>query len=315
LLFNLYMSELGRILAEHGEVSGVKFHIYADDVLLYISCSLKDLLRISALLSETIALVQTWMRENFLLLNPEKTHLILLHSKRASLPSPLPELNVCGKFVCFSTSGTIKWLGVKIDPHLDMDVFVQEKCRGCYGVLRMLRQVRASLTAYHTRLLCNALVISRLDYCSSLLASANKEAVTKLQRVVKLAARIISRRHRSDHISPVLRELKWPTAFEGRISMKLATLTYKSLRGCLPQYLQDEIKEYKPRRDLRSSSTTSTLLVLGSARTVCGRGAWGVAGPAVWNALPEDVREKNLKLSHFKNRLSNFVLNVEDEDR
>ena len=38
-LFNIYMADLANELELLGEAVGVKFHIYADDVLIYVECS------------------------------------------------------------------------------------------------------------------------------------------------------------------------------------------------------------------------------------------------------------------------------------
>jgi hypothetical protein len=304
------MSDLGRRLEQLGVECGVKFHMYADDVLLYISGSPDDISRTSDSLHSVVKHVETWMSDNFLQLNIEKTHLFLIHKQRTALPTPLPTLAVGGKALSFSTSGTLRWLGVHIDTHLSMNVFINDKCRSCYGVLRMLRQVRPSLLKFHARLLCNALVVSRIDYCISVLANLSKVELKKLQRVVKLAARIISGYRRYDHISPVLRELSWPISTEQRIKIKLAVLVFKALRGCLPKYLADEIHQYHPRRALRSSTANATQLVLGTASTSHGRRAWRATAPATWNSLPEGVREAGINFPTFMNRLTSYVLNI-----
>ena len=176
-------------------------------------------------------------------------------------------------------------------------------------MLRMLRHMRPSLPRFHVRLLCNALVISCVDYCSSLLASLGKADQEKIQRVVKFAARVISGCKRYDHITPILRELSWPTSIEQRIKIKLSVLVFKALHGLLPTHLATDIQQYEPKRTLRSSSSNSTLLVLGSARTKCGRGDWRVAAPSTWNSLPDEVRERDIKYPQFVAKLKLQVLN------
>ena len=56
-----------------------------------------------------------------------------------------------------------------------------------------------------------------------------------------------------DHITPVLQKLHWlPVRY--RIMYKILILTYKCIHGLAPLYLQELIQEYKPIRNLRSSS-------------------------------------------------------------
>jgi len=162
-----------------------------------------------------------------------------------------------------------------------------------------MRQVRRCLDRRSAVFLCNALIISRLDYCNSVLSTSPKTLSDRLQRVMNLAARIIVCAGRTIHITPVLRELCW-LPVEKRVRMKIAVLTSKCLRGNAPRYLQSHITVYAPSRDLRSSSDSAVSLVLGTARKTIGRGAWEVASPCVWNSLPSSLRETCMTQSKFQ---------------
>ena len=91
--------------------------------------------------------------------------------------------------------------------------------------------------------------------------------IAKLQRIQNSAARLVTRTCFHDHITPVLQKLHWlPVRY--RIMYKILILTYKCIHGLAPLYLQELIQEYKPTRNLRSSSklnlisaTVSTLMV------------------------------------------------------
>jgi len=50
------------------------------------------------------------------------------------------------------------------------------------------------------------LIVSRLDYCNSLLEGCSKHLVDKLQRVLNSAAPVIFRGERREHVTPLLRE-------------------------------------------------------------------------------------------------------------
>ena len=54
-----------------------------------------------------------------------------------------------------------------------------------------------------------ALVISRLDYCNTLLCGLPSILIKMLQRVQNVAARLIAKTGRRDHISPILFKLHW----------------------------------------------------------------------------------------------------------
>ena len=62
----------------------------------------------------------------------------------------------------------------------------------------------------HTPLtILNALVFGELLYCSNVWGNTKKSNVCKLQSIENFAARIATSPHKYDHITPVLRELKW----------------------------------------------------------------------------------------------------------
>uniref|UniRef100_A0A4W3HD14 Reverse transcriptase domain-containing protein n=1 Tax=Callorhinchus milii TaxID=7868 RepID=A0A4W3HD14_CALMI len=73
LLFNIYMLSLGDIIRRHG----VNFHMYKDDTQLYLSASILDS-RTTAVLTECLSDIKSWMRANFLQLNVNKTKALLM---------------------------------------------------------------------------------------------------------------------------------------------------------------------------------------------------------------------------------------------
>ena len=55
----------------------------------------------------------------------------------------------------------------------------------------------------------NSLVFSRLYYCSVVWSNTTDRNIRKLQGIQNFAARIISGTRKYDHITPVLKELRW----------------------------------------------------------------------------------------------------------
>jgi len=73
ILFTLYMLPLGNIIRKHS----INFYCYADDTQLYLSIKPEEtnqLTKMQACLKD----IKTWMTCNFLMLNSDKTEVILL---------------------------------------------------------------------------------------------------------------------------------------------------------------------------------------------------------------------------------------------
>jgi len=136
------------------------------------------------------------------------------------------------------------------------------------------------------------------------------------QYIADVAARLIFRLRRSDHITDALISLHWLRLPE-KIVFKVAVQTYRALHGDAPQYLRQftSVADIPSRQRLRSS-TSDDLCVPAVRLPTVGRRAFSVAGARVWNALPADVTSapslftfgKRLKLHLFPLSYPGLVL-------
>jgi hypothetical protein len=162
-----------------------------------------------------------------------------------------------------------------------------------------------------TRLLINAFVTSKLDYCNSLLYGIPSSQLKKLQFVQNAAARLITKTKKFDHITPALHELHWlPIA--KRIEFKLLVITYNIHHDLAPVYLAELVKSYEPTRNLRSK--TQLLLQRNPVNLCYGKRSFMNASPTLWNALLLEIRQcrtvtcfkKHLKTHLFNQAYNNF---------
>ena len=149
--------------------------------------------------------------------------------------------------------------------------------RTCFYHLRRLRSIRRSLRRDVTARLVSALVISRLDYCNSVLAHLPASTLAPLQRVINAAARMVADLGPRDHVTLALYELHWLPIAE-RIKFKLCLLVQHSINGRAPSYLTELV-------------------------------TFSVAAPSSWNSLPVDIRLiTDTKL--FKKKLKTYLFNL-----
>ena len=229
------------------------------------------------------------MTNNKLQLNDDKTEAILISTRQklSQLPPSL-SLQLCNTSIPISDSA--KNLGVHLDSTLSMQSFVTQTAKSCYYHLRRISLIRKHLSTEATTKLVICFIMSRIDYCNSLLSGVNVSYIQTLQGIQNNAARLVLKKKKADHISPLLSQLHWLPVSK-RIDYKLDTICYKCLDNKAPDYLTNLLNIYIPSRPLRSASDPLTFRIPRSKLSTFGPRAFSVSGPLAWNKLPLSVRQ------------------------
>ena len=227
-------------------------------------------------------------------------HIYLVSSGRKSVSTNLPNALSIGN-ASVPLSDSVKNLGVMFDCHLTMRSQVLNVVRAANFELGRISSIRHLLSQEATITLISAFVLSRLDYCNSLLSGCPQSLINQLQRVQNNAARLILKLPKRDHISHHLAALHW-LPVNARIQYKVSSLVYSTLRYNSPLYLSDLLSPYVPARTLRSSSDKSILCIPSNRTVTIGLKFFSYSAPKVWNSLPIHVRSSD-SISSFKSAL------------
>ena len=179
-----------------------------------------------------------------------------------------------------------------LDCELSLSGHVGRVSRSCFYQLRQLRQIRRTLNDNAARMLVNAFVISRIDYCNAIHLGTTSTQIGRIQRILNSSARLLLRLPKFAHISLATRNtLHWLPVSQ-RVRFKTILLVWNSLSGKAPSYLRDlciPLSSIQGRRQLRSSNQTLLHVPRCRTTTLQKRG-FAVAGPSTWNALPSGLR-------------------------
>ena len=204
-------------------------HLYADDTQLYIAfkmSSVSDMNQSKTKLINCIRDIDAWMLSNKLkLLNRDKSEVLVISSIYRPHPT-LSAVDICNETVLSSTSACN--IGVIVDQSLSMKPHVNTVCKSPFYHLHNIGFIRKYLTPNSAKIIVQALIVSKLYYCNSLLYGLPSYLIQKLQHIQNSAACLITQSPRFCHITPVLRDLHW-LPVHLCIEFKVLVITDKTL--------------------------------------------------------------------------------------
>ncbi len=256
LIFNLYVTDLQSCM------DNIKCHQYADDTTFYKHCKPVDLQSTVTELSAGMGKLEVWSREANLVINPEKTEVMLLSTSQLSKVHHLDiaNIDIAANNTSLKRVPTTKLLGSHIHEHLNWEE-------------------KKTLPFHIKKNLVQALVLSKLYYNDIVYYSLPDYMPKRLQRVQKAAAGFVLGRYASTE--DILLKLKWLPVKEQR-EWNLLKTTHKAIHNTnWPNYLKLNIFQHS--KCLRSSNG------LQLERPLISNTLQDQASH-VFNLLPEDVR-------------------------
>ena len=275
---------------------------YVDDTKLLMSFQAQDCEPTMAMMNDDLIKLRNWCFDNRLLLKTEKTKLIVPGNRQTVSKLEDFRLTLLGKEL--SPVDSVKDLGVVFDSKLSFNDHTTITVSSCMSALGQISRVKHVFRKNILVTIINSLVFSKLYYCSSVWSNTSASNIRKLQGVQNFAARIVSGTRKFDHVTPVLKNLRW-IPVKSHLYLRDAILAFKSMTGQVPIYLSSN---FISRGNISSRATrSSTQLNIPFFKTKSGQRTFYYRTVALWDAL-----KPHFKLSEsvtiFKLKMKAFLL-------
>ena len=222
-------------------------------------------------------------------MNVAKTDFILIGTSSALQRVSDFKLDFCESSL--EPSDNIKVLGVKIDQTLSWQKHVTEVLRRCYSILSSLNRFRRHFSAEALILIIQAHVFSQILYCLPVWGGACKNQISRVQKVINFAARVVTGTRRHEHITPTLSALQWPT-IEELIKERDCLKVFRALNNCdAPKALK---RMFHQRSDITTRVTRlacTNRLHLPKVRLSITQRSFPYRAATEWNRLPIETTQ------------------------
>ena len=219
LLFCIYINDLSRV------PQASELESFVDDSKIFMSFPIEDIASGKTKIEEDLKLVAAWFFENKLLINPEKTKLLLIGTRQL-LGKLLEETTITFLGEEITPTTNAKDLGLTLDSYLTYDYHIKNVVSSCMAKLCQINRVKDSFDRDSLRLIINALLMSKLYYCSTVWSNTSATNIKKLRAVQNFACRILTNTGRYDHVTPALRAIRW-LPVEEHLKYRETLITYK----------------------------------------------------------------------------------------
>ena len=105
-----------------------------------------------------------------------------------------------------------------------------------YHLLWNIHKIRGKLDFVSAKTITQAFILSKVDYCNSLLLGTVSYQLDKLQCIQNMACQVVLKLKKYDRVTEPMSTLYWLCIHKG-IQYKVASIMLNCLKGNAPQYL------------------------------------------------------------------------------
>jgi Reverse transcriptase (RNA-dependent DNA polymerase) len=270
LLFSLFINDISNaILFSH-------YHIYADDVQIYLSGSEENLGNVVDQINTDLTSILDWATRNGLCLNSQKTQAMAIYRFK---PPLLPSIKVGDTIIPYSTK--VKNLGVIMNCKLSWEDQISSVVSGVNGALSRLWCTANFIPTETRRKLAVALLLPKFQYCDVLYSQSSEGNKDRLKKCYNSCARYVYSIRSSESISGPATNITGRTL--GQLhAFRICSFFYKIITQREPGYLWEK---------LRFGRSQRTGVLIPPQYYYSDRGnSFFVEGASMWNSLPLEIR-------------------------
>ncbi|KAL1447518.1 hypothetical protein WDU94_010887 [Cyamophila willieti] len=204
LLFSLFINDIGTSF-QH-----CSFHLYADDLQLYIHTSVDNVNGAINMLNDDLNHLHQWTVLQGILPNPNKFQSIIIGSTpllhRVSSITVHP---IIFNSAIIPLSPTVKNLGLIFDSTLSWNAQVINVGKKVFRKFHSLNRLKRFLPLKTKKLLCTSLIFPTIEYGGIVLSNMSCMLLKKLQSFQNACIRYIFGLRKHDHVSELRSSVMW----------------------------------------------------------------------------------------------------------
>ena len=201
----------------------------------------------------------------------------------------------------------MKILGVTLSNNLKWETHTRNLINGLKFCYRSFCRSCKMLNTDTRKMLYNAAIASRMNYCDAIWDACNSNTRSKLQTIQNRCARRILNRPPGTTAAPLIKELGW-ISLEKKRKLHKCVLLHKLLQGTGPSPLINMLEPYNNRTALNTRGTANNCLYIPSFKTNYIKKSFFMDSAKLWNSLPLDIKSTT-NSSTFKEKLHAYFLN------
>ena len=281
LLFNIFINDIF-FFVENSEI-----HNNADDNTLSVADTNID--TIISKLELVINILDTWFKNNGLLLNEKKCQFVIIEP--ISNRYITEKITISGKPL--DEVKNSKLLGISLDNNINMGAHIKSVCKQAGRKLNALARISHYLGEHKRKLLMNAFITSQFNYCPIVWMFCQRKSNKLINRIHERALRIAHNDYNSDFES-LLRKDDTVTIHHRNIQ-SLTLEIYKTIHELNPVFMKNVFCYGKSNYITRNKQ-----LSYPNPHTVTYRlESFGYKATQMWRCIPHDI-QNNPNINTFK---------------